>query len=169
MNEKDDHDLAGCCQLSELYTNTFDLTRRDQIRTYYLRIRSALKRRKDRLFCEASNIRHGQVNCKNGDIEMKEGDIVEILSYEEILKTLDENECCEGLQFLDNMKQYTGGRYVIYKKVRTIFDERLRKMVKLRNTVLLKDVICNGSDMYAKEGCDRCCFLFWKERWLKKV
>jgi hypothetical protein len=35
---------------------------------------------------------------------------------------------------------------------------------KLQNTVLLEGVMCDGIF-----GCDRSCFQFWREAWLRRV
>jgi len=99
----------------------------------------------------------------------KPGDLVEILPYEEIEKNLDTERRCGGLTFLRLMHQYCGRRAYVYKRVRMIYDERLQKMVKIRNTYLLEGIICDGKDFFSKEGCDKSCFLFWKDKWLRKV
>jgi len=38
-----------------------------------------------------------------------------------------------------------------------------RRMIK--NTVLLESTYCQGKNF----NCDRSCFLFWKEVWLRRV
>jgi len=100
---------------------------------------------------------------------MQKGDLAEILPLDEIRKTLDQNGRCNGLQFMLGMEKLCGRRARVLKKVRTIFDERLWKMVRIRDTYLLEGVICDGRDVFEGEGCDRSCFFFWKENWLRKI
>lgn len=97
-----------------------------------------------------------------------EGDRVVVRSVEEIRSTLDGNGRCRGLSFMPDMERYCGGSFLVRKRVRAIFDERAWRMLKIKNTVLLDDCICEGRGMYGQEGCDRCCYYFWKEDWLKK-
>jgi hypothetical protein len=44
-------------------------------------------------------------------------------------------------------------------------------MLKLRDVVILDGVYCEseGSSNEAWAGCDRTCFLFWKEAWLERA
>lgn len=37
---------------------------------------------------------------------------------------------------------------------------------KMKNTVLLEGAMCDGK---AFSGCDRSCFHFWREVWLRRV
>jgi hypothetical protein len=37
-----------------------------------------------------------------------------------------------------------------------------------RPRYLLDEAICDGAGMYDKEGCDRCCFYFWTDRWFRR-
>jgi hypothetical protein len=94
---------------------------------------------------------------------------VEVLSYEEVFCTLDEESTCGGLQFMEGMKRFCGQRLVVRKKVRMMFDERARRMVRIsRNRYILDGAICDGKGQYDREGCDRCCFYFWSDRWLRR-
>jgi hypothetical protein len=100
---------------------------------------------------------------------IKEGDRVRVLPMSEIRRTLDATGCCNGLRFLKGMEEYCGQTYVVQRRVRAIFDERAWEMRRIRDTVLLQDVYCKGRYMGDREGCDRCCFFFWKVYWLRKV
>jgi hypothetical protein len=101
--------------------------------------------------------------------KLKRGDRVEVLPLEEIVKTLDEKGRSGGLKFVRGMQQFCGKQFRVLKKVRTIFDARASKMVGLRNAVILEDVICKGRDSDGQQRCDRCCFYYWKENWLRKI
>jgi hypothetical protein len=105
-------------------------------------------------------------------IGLKPGDKVQVKPYKEILKTLDEERRCEGLPYMEStMGKYCGGSYTVRKRVNYFFDERRWRMYKVKNVVILEGVYCEsspgGSESWA--GCDRTCFLFWKEAWLEKL
>jgi hypothetical protein len=96
------------------------------------------------------------------------GDSVVICSKEEILATLDERGCVDGLPFMPEMVQYCGRRC----RVRAVAHktcETARKTWtgrRLRATVHLDDLRCDGG---AHGGCEAACTLFWKDVWLKPV
>ena len=96
----------------------------------------------------------------------KSGDVVEVLSVEEIAATLDGHGCYESLPFTAEMRQFCGRRFRVFKRadkicIETAYSLDLRR---LRDAVTLEEVRCDGSD---HDGCRRMCMLFWKERWLK--
>jgi hypothetical protein len=86
-----------------------------------------------------------------------------------ISATLDKNGRCDGLRFMKGMEEYCGQTFTVLRRVQAIFDEREWHMRRIRDTVLLEGVICKGWYMGDREGCDRCCFFFWKEQWLCRV
>lgn len=100
---------------------------------------------------------------------LRSGDLVEVLSFEEIERTLDENGKTGGLKFLRPMEDYCGRRMRVLKPVRRILDEHDHVMRKIARTVVLENGVCHGRGVYGREGCDRCCYFFWKEDWLRKV
>ena len=63
------------------------------------------------------------------------------------------------------MLVHCGRQYRVLKRVEKIFLEESRQNRKLKNTVLLEGVQCQGIGL----DCDRSCFLFWREAWLKKI
>jgi hypothetical protein len=97
--------------------------------------------------------------------QYRAGDLVEVRSREEILATLDENGCYEGMPFMPEMLEYCGQRI----RVRAVAHktcETARKTWqgrRLSRTVHLADLRCNGS---AHGGCEAACTLFWKDAWL---
>lgn len=96
----------------------------------------------------------------------KSGDVVEVLSLEEIAATLDEHGSCENLPFMAEMRQFCGRRFRVFKRADTICMETAYSLDlrRLRDAVTLEEVRCDGSD---HDGCRRMCLIFWKERWLK--
>jgi hypothetical protein len=104
-------------------------------------------------------------------LHLQEGEKVRVKPYEQIRETLDAANRFQGLAFTPaTMKKYCGGTYTVLKKVDRIFDERKWKLSKIKNVVLLDGVYCDGGGGAEKEwdGCDRLCFIFWKEQWLER-
>lgn len=104
-------------------------------------------------------------------LDLQPGDRVRIKSLEEIRDTLDENGKYRGLSFMSLMADYCGGTYTVRKRIDRFFDERTRRLLKLRGVVILDDVFCEPPRDSGREyaGCDRTCFFFWKEAWLERV
>lgn len=93
--------------------------------------------------------------------------MVEIKPFDEIFKTLDKEGRHRGLSFTKEMIQFCGQRFKIYKKLERIVLESTGEMRRMRTpTVILEGVFCDGS---AHGNCDRSCFAFWREEWLKPV
>jgi hypothetical protein len=94
------------------------------------------------------------------------GDWVEILSKEEILKTLDENGQLDGMPFMPEMFAFCGKQFQVYKRAHktcdTVFPVRARRV----HHAIHLDTRCDGS---AHGGCQASCLLFWKEAWLKPL
>jgi len=100
------------------------------------------------------------------------GERVRVRPFEEILSTLDAEGRAEGLGFMTAaMKKYCGGDFTVRKRVRFFFDERRREMRKGRDIVILDGVYCETPPAEADDwsGCERTCFLFWKEAWLERL
>jgi hypothetical protein len=95
------------------------------------------------------------------------GDVVEVRPAAEILATLDGTGRLEALPFMPEMLPFMGKRFTVSRRVESICDTvgegGTRRM---RDTVLLDDLRCNGS---AHGGCQAECRLYWKEAWLVRV
>ena len=103
---------------------------------------------------------------ENENLRLQPGDWVEVRSIDEIAKTLDGRKKFKGLYFMPEMEKYCGKKFKIFKKVEKIKLESTGESRKLKSpTVFLEGVYCNGDH---HEGCDRSCFHFWREVWLKK-
>ena len=163
------------CQLQTLYDSTEDLDCADKLRRIYLRLKPAGRRRIAKARKMLFPIRQERLNESKSNViatnttALQEGDLVEVLPFDDILKTLDENMCFGKTLFLEGMKQYCGKRFRVIKKLKTMIDEQSWRMVRLKDSVILENAICAAKGQYDKEGCDRCCFYFWKEQWLRKV
>jgi hypothetical protein len=102
---------------------------------------------------------------------LQEGDRVRVKAMPEIRATLDAVGDCQGLGFMPIQAAFCGREFTVRKRVERFFDERTRRMLRIRHTVILDGVYCEppagGPDDYS--GCHRTCFLFWKEAWLERV
>jgi hypothetical protein len=97
---------------------------------------------------------------------LEPGELVEVRPVEEIMATLDGNRRHKGLLWMTGMRKYCGKQYRVHRKVERIMLESNGQLRSMKNTVLLEGVMCDGS---AFGGCDRSCFHFWREAWLKRV
>jgi hypothetical protein len=101
------------------------------------------------------------------ELGLRPGDWVEVLSEQEIRSTLDDRERHKGLYFMPEMRKYCGQTLRVRKKVENIMLESNREMRRVRiPTVILEDAVCDGE---SSGGCDRSCFLLWREKWLKRA
>ena len=65
-----------------------------------------------------------------------------------------------GYSSLSYLKQFK-----VYKRVERFVLEHTGEFRRMKNTVLLDGVLCDGWG----GACDRSCFFFWREAWLKRV
>jgi len=175
---------SNACQLQSLCEGTTRLGLKEKFRQMILRLLTAAERRIDHyrgrlsptipsespmewtraeVVLERANI------STDSDTPLLPGQWVEVLSFEVIAATLDEKGTCDRLEFMEGMRAFCGKRLRVRKQVRMMFDERSWRMLKIkRPRYLLDESICDGKGMYDKEGCDRCCYYFWTDRWLRR-
>jgi len=97
---------------------------------------------------------------------LQPGELVEVRPIDEILATLDPNRRHKGLLWMNGMNKHCGRRYRVYQRLERILLETNGELRNMKNTVLLEDVMCDGK---AFGGCNRSCFHFWREVWLKRI
>lgn len=100
----------------------------------------------------------------NQPARFRAGDVVEVLSAEDILSTLDESGALERLPFMPEMLRYCGQRLTVVKRADKACTGRDGTIRRVRGAVHLDEVRCDGS---AHGGCEASCLLYWKEEWLK--
>jgi hypothetical protein len=157
------------CQLKELTHATAPLALDDQLRRILLRLESALRRRLARV---AAHLRSapaaGPAGLEVLDVrDFAEGERVRVLPLERLRPLLDAEGRTNGLTFLDGMERFCGRELTVKRKVHAIFDEKRGRMVRLRRTYLLEGAVCDSRGLYDREGCDRCCYYFWRDAWLE--
>jgi hypothetical protein len=95
------------------------------------------------------------------------GDLVEVLSEEEILATLDDKGELDNLPFMPEMRKYCGQRLTVHKVAHKLCDTMTGSgMRRMDRAVHLTGARCDGS---AHGGCQTACSMYWKEAWLKRV
>jgi hypothetical protein len=100
---------------------------------------------------------------------LKPGDVVEVRAPAEILATLDSNASIDAMPFMPEMLRYSGKRFTVSHRVEKICDTVSGGMPasrRMRDTVLLEDLRCDGS---GHGGCQAGCRIYWKESWLRRV
>ncbi|HET9986335.1 MAG TPA: hypothetical protein VFQ38_22345 [Longimicrobiales bacterium] len=98
---------------------------------------------------------------------LRAGDLVEVRSEAEILASLDENGCIDGLPFMPEMLEYCGARVRVDKRADKTCDTiDYTGNRRMRDAVHLEGMRCSGA---AHGGCQAHCPFFWKEAWLKPV
>ena len=99
------------------------------------------------------------------------GERVRIRPSATIRATLDADGRFHGLAYVESRDRFAGRTARVKKRVNTFFDERTRRLLKVRDVVILEDVYCEPSVGAPVDyaGCGRTCFLFWKEAWLERV
>jgi len=100
-------------------------------------------------------------------LNLQPGEWVEVLSVKEIFATLDAHRKLRGLRFTREMEKFCRKHFKVYKRLEKIILEATGELRTIKTpTVLLEGVVCDGS---AHGGCDKSCFCFWREAWLKRV
>ena len=103
--------------------------------------------------------------CDGEVLNLEPGELVQVKPLEEILRTLDAKGRHRGLVFTPEMRQHCGKQFRVFKRLELMFDEYHKSQRRLKNTVLLEGNFCTGTGL----GCDRSCFLYWREVWLRRV
>lgn len=99
--------------------------------------------------------------------ELRRGDLVEVRAPAQILATLDELGQLEQMPFMPEMAAHCGRRFSVDRRAEKVCDTiEQRGSVRLKDTVLLEDLRCDGA---AHGSCQAECRFYWKEAWLRRV
>ncbi len=101
-------------------------------------------------------------------INLQPGEWVQVKTVDEIRETLDKNGMNRGLKFTLDMVPYCGEKYRVLRRLETMIHEPTRKLIHLKDTVILEDSICKGC-IDIKGGCPRENYNFWRESWLRRI
>ena len=128
-------------------------------------IRPVLRRLKK---LKSNTILNGKsIRTPSDELNLQPGELVEVKSLTEILGTLDKHGRNRGLKFNYGMKEYCGKRFIVRNRLDRMINEATGNMMKIKNTVILKDVSCTYD--YKGFGCPRSRFRYWREIWLKRI
>jgi hypothetical protein len=113
----------------------------------------------------ASNLKsNGFRNPGSAPIDLKPGDLVEVLGAAEIMSSLDADGKLDGLPFMPEMLAFCGRRLRVSKRADNTCA--LGQPRRIERTVHLEQLRCDGS---AHRGCEAGCLFLWKEAWLRRV
>jgi hypothetical protein len=100
-------------------------------------------------------------------LDLQPGELVQVVSKEEIMATLGKDQKHRGLWFDAEMLPYCGGIYRVLRRVDKIIDENSGKMISMKNPcIVLEGVVCK-SDYHRL--CPRSIYPYWRENWLRRV
>jgi hypothetical protein len=104
---------------------------------------------------------------QKASLGLRPGEWVEVKSAKEIFATLDHHGKLKGLAFNREMAKFCGKRFRVYKRLEKMILESTGELRRIRTpTVMLEGVFCDGE---AHGKCDRSCFCFWREAWLRRI
>ena len=112
-----------------------------------------------------------KINTPIETLDLQPGEIVQVKSIEEILKTLKKWQN-RGLIYdkSGEMLKYCGNKFKVLKRVRKVIDEKSGKLLILKNeSVILEGAICCGHYSPNRIFCPRSLYPFWREIWLKRI
>jgi hypothetical protein len=151
----------------ELTNGNFEPLRFFRILSYvvYLRIRKALGLLKPLpLHGAGDKQEHGK------PLNLQPGELVQVLSPEEIAPTLDETGLNFGLSFDREMMPYCGKTLRVKDRVRTIVDDKTGRLLTIRRDCLILDgAVCSGERTVGCWFCPREIYAFWREAWVRRV
>lgn len=101
-------------------------------------------------------------------VQLRPGDMVKVRCEDEIRSMLDDHEKYKGCLFIDEMFEHCDKFYTVFKNIEYFFDEARQKMCRCKDTVILEGAVCSGRQRLYSVSCDRNCFFFWHQDWLKK-
>ena len=108
-----------------------------------------------------------QTKTPTENVGLRPGELVQVKSKLEIMKTLDRRNRNRGLSFDREMVKYCGGTYRVLRHVKNIINDRTGKMMRLPNDCIILDgVICQGD---LNKFCPRSILPYWREIWLQRV
>lgn len=97
------------------------------------------------------------------------GDLVDVKTPDEILRTLDADGAVNHLPFMPEMAEFCGRRFRVSRRVVKTCSFNTRSTMHAfaaDDVVLLEELRCSGA---AHDGCEKACMIFWRECWLRKV
>ena len=105
-----------------------------------------------------------------GQLDLREGELVRVKRYEEILATCNVRNQNRGLLFDAEMVPYCGKTYRVHKRVTKIVNEKDGKLLHMKNPcIILENVFCRAWYSSCRMFCPRQIYAYWREIWLERV
>ena len=106
----------------------------------------------------------------NAQLNLRPGELVQVRSKDDIMRTLNSQQKNRGLWFDVEMLPYCEKEIPVLHRVEKIVDERTGRMIKLPNScVILDGAACGGKLSPNRMFCPRSIYPFWREVWLERV
>jgi hypothetical protein len=103
-------------------------------------------------------------------LNLQPGEVVQVRSRNEIMRTIDAFRKNRGLSFDVEMEPYCGKTYRVLRRVQKIIDEKTGKMINIsRDCLILEGVACGGCLSRGRLFCPRSIYPYWREIWLRRV
>ena len=103
-------------------------------------------------------------------LNLREGELVRVKSYEAILATCDAANKNRGMVFDAEMVPYCGRTFRVLKRVTKILNESTGRMQQLKNPCIILDgVTCQSRYSECRLFCPRSIYPYWREVWLERV
>jgi hypothetical protein len=103
-------------------------------------------------------------------LDLQPGELVEVKSADEIMKTLDANHNNRGMYFDIEMLPFCGKRYRVKQRINQLIDERTGDMIAMKTpAIILENAVCNGCYHPGRIFCPRASYPYWREIWLKRA
>src|SRR5258708_39222437 len=113
----------------------------------------------------AANLKsNGFRELKSAAIDLKPGDLVEVLSAAEIMSSLDADGKLDGVPFMPEMLAFCGRRLRVSKRADNTCA--LGQPRRIERTVHLEQPRCDGS---AHRGCEAGCLFLWEGAWVRRA
>jgi len=103
-------------------------------------------------------------------LNLQPGDLVQVRSKDEIMRTLNSDLRNRGLYFDVEMVPFCeAGEFKVLGRIDKIIDEKTGRLIKLPNPCLILDgVTCGGNLSASRMFCPRSVYPYWREAWLKR-
>jgi hypothetical protein len=108
-------------------------------------------------------------NTIEGDIDIRPGDLVRVKPRDVIEAMYHTTKKNSFLRLLPEMLDYSGKTFRVLKEINNYYDQKYKRFLKLRNTVILDGNICRGKKRWHITSCDLSCYIFWRKEWLEKL
>jgi hypothetical protein len=106
----------------------------------------------------------------NEVLDLQPGELVEVKSADEIMRTLDANNCNRGMLFDIELLPFCGKRYRVKQRVNQLINEKTGVMMTMKTpAIILENAACTSCLHPGYIFCPRGTYPYWREIWLKRT